>query len=163
MPAKMDKVVRHGILAIDSPFRPLRACCQFPVSFPFSQGFVSSFPFCTWGCPSQAMSCKALLQNWDASKQRRGEEIRCLQPRSKKLQALSDGNRVLILHGMWHFCLQLDASCLQFSFFTYNCVLELFCLQLKLLYLQLDLSCWHCESASNKHLNRLSTEKLNWK
>ena len=44
------------------------------------------------------------------------------------------------------FCLQLDASCLQLSFFTYSCVLELsyvqfelFCLQLKILYLQLKL------------------------
>ena len=29
------------------------------------------------------------------------------------------------------FCLQLEASCLQWSFFTYSCVLELFCLQLE--------------------------------
>ena len=37
------------------------------------------------------------------------------------------------------FCLQLEASCLQLSFFAYSCAWELFCLQLELLYLQLKL------------------------
>ena len=32
--------------------------------------------------------------------------------------------------GIQLFCLQLETSSLQFSFFAYNCVSELFCLQL---------------------------------
>ena len=34
------------------------------------------------------------------------------------------------------FCLQLEASCLQLSFFAYSCVFELFYLQLELFCLQ---------------------------
>ena len=33
---------------------------------------------------------------------------------------------------MQFFCLQLEASCLQLSFFVYSCVWELFCLQFEL-------------------------------
>ena len=57
------------------------------------------------------------------------------------------------------FCLQLEASCLQGSFFTYTCVWELFCLQLELCCLQfglfglqLELFYLQWESVSNKHL-----------
>ena len=39
------------------------------------------------------------------------------------------------------FCLQLEAFCFQLSFFAYNCVWELFCLQLELYYLQFELFC----------------------
>ena len=37
------------------------------------------------------------------------------------------------------FGLQLEASSLQWSFFTYSCVWELFCLHFELLYLQFEL------------------------
>ena len=66
----------------------------------------------------------------------------------------------VVLFGMRLFCLQLEASCSQLSFFTYSCVLDLFylpleffCLQLRLLYLQLKLLYLQWEGASNKQLN----------
>ena len=37
------------------------------------------------------------------------------------------------------FAYQLEASCLQMSFFAYNCVFELLCLQFELFYLQFEL------------------------
>ena len=51
--------------------------------------------------------------------------------------------------------MQLDASYLQWGFFTCNCVWELFDLQLELLCLYSELSSSQWESASNKHLNGL--------
>ena len=39
------------------------------------------------------------------------------------------------------FCLQLEASCLQLSFFAYSCVWELFCSQFEVFYLQFELLC----------------------
>ena len=66
---------------------------------------------------------------------------------------------------MQHFCLQLEAPCLQCSFLltiVFGGGLGAFCLQLELFYLQLELflltvelSCLQWESASNKPLNRL--------
>ena len=59
------------------------------------------------------------------------------------------------------FCLQLEASCLQLSFFAYNCVWELFCLQLELLLtiraflLTIEPLCLQPECVSKIHLNRL--------
>ena len=66
-----------------------------------------------------------------------------------------------LFYGCNCFCLHLEASCLQWSFFTYSCILGVFahswsvfayslsfCLQSEFLYLQ-------CESVSNKHLSAL--------
>ena len=61
------------------------------------------------------------------------------------------------------FCLQFEASCLQWSLFTYSCVWELFCLQFELFCLQLKLFAYNDEIMSNKHLNGLQAEKLNCK
>ena len=67
------------------------------------------------------------------------------------------------------FCLQLKASCLQWSF-SYSQLANLafllsrvgvFCLQFKLSYLQLELFGLQWESASNKGLKGLQVEKLN--
>ena len=66
-------------------------------------------------------------------------------------------------------CLQLEASCLQWSFSTYNSVWEhflltigtsllataAFLLTIETFYLQLRLFCLQWEGASNKHLHGL--------
>ena len=59
------------------------------------------------------------------------------------------------------FCLQLEASCLQLSFFAYNCVWELFAYNLSFLLtvpaflLTIELLCLQGERVSKKHLNGL--------
>ena len=59
------------------------------------------------------------------------------------------------------FCLQLEASCLQFSFFAYNCVLELFAYNWSFVannwsfLLTIELLCLQWENASNEHLDGL--------
>ena len=59
------------------------------------------------------------------------------------------------------FCLKLEASCLQLSFFAYSCVWELFCLQFELFCLQLSFFAYsgkgHLTSTSTDRKQRSST------
>ena len=62
-----------------------------------------------------------------------------------------------IFGGCSLFCLQLEVSCLQWSFFTYSCVWDLFYLQLQLFRLQFSLFAysWSFFACSGKvHLTR---------
>ena len=60
------------------------------------------------------------------------------------------------------FLLTVGSFLLTAEFFAYNCVWELFCLQLELVYLHFELFCLHMsffaysgKSVSKKHLNGL--------
>ena len=70
---------------------------------------------------------------------------------------------------MRHFCLQLEASCLQLSFLAYSCVWELFSYSWgKIFYVEaflttVELLCLQWESVSKKPLNGLLAKKLHCK
>ena len=59
------------------------------------------------------------------------------------------------------FCLQSEASCLQLSFFAYNCFRELSCLQLELLCLSFKPFCCSGKDpeAASEHLDGLTVSK----
>ena len=58
--------------------------------------------------------------------------------------------------GMRPFCLQLEASCLQLSFFAYNCIFEFFLLTVQAFLLTVG-------ALSSKHLSSSVSKKLNCK
>ena len=101
---------------------------------------------------SNIASTKTPLQRQDLPVHRVGLFLPCAAQRRGR------GGK---LFGMQSFCLRLEASCLQFSFFAYRRALEPFTYSrsffadARALYLQLELLWLTVRMCASKHLNRL--------